>query len=211
MACSYSNTHIYILIKEYSITINPKKLLRMESEKEGPIRFRYNELNTPKFKNILEQILLNNPIVLETNPSEGRHYLHGVVNSKGEVHSSDKDVHFQVEARQACAPLQYTPLDCWLAYNVMGQRKQIIVPIAPLDTDKILELLVAPLVPSKPNELSYDPVRSLAAGIADEIRRVCSWQTPDQRAFLFGESDDDDSSSNDTAPLEEHKVPNLRW
>ena len=182
---------------------------KKESEKEGPIRFKYNELVSPKFKNILEEILLNNPIVLETKPIEGKYILRGVVNSKGEVHSSDKDVHFQVEARHA--PLQYTPLDCWLACNVTEERKQIIVPIAPLGADKILELL-GPLMPSKPNELPYDPVRSLAAGIADEIMRVCSWQTPEQRAFLFGESDDDDdSSSNDTAPLEEHKVPNLRW
>lgn len=179
----------------------------MESEKEGPIRFKYNELNTPKFKNILEQILLNNPIVLETNPIKGKYILRGVVNSKGEVHSSDKDVHFQVEARHA--PLQYTPLDCWLAYNITEERKQIIVPIAPLGADKILELLVSPLMPSKPNELPYDAVRSLAAGIADEIRRVCSWQTGDERAFLFGE--DQGGSDHDTEPLEEHKVPNLRW
>ena len=147
--------------------------------------------------------------MLETNPIEGEYILRGVVNSKGEVHSSDKKVHFQVEARHA--PLQYTPLDCWLAFNITEERKQIIVAIAPIGADKILELL-GPRTPSEPNVLPYDAVRSLAAGIADEIRRVCSWQTPEQRAFLFGESDDDDdSSSNDTAPLEEHRVPNLRW
>ena len=96
-----------------------------------------------------------------------------------------------------------------MAYNITEERKQIIVPIAPLGADKILELLVSPLMPSKPNELPYDAVRSLAAGIADEIRRVCSWQTGDERAFLFGE--DQGGSDHDTEPLEEHKVPNLRW
>lgn len=180
----------------------------MESEKEGPIRFKLEDLNTPKFKNILEQILLNNQIVLETNPIKGEYILRGVVNSKGEVYCSDKKVHFQVQAH--LGPLHYTTLDCLLACNVTEQQhKQIIVRISELGTDNTLELLVSPLMPLVPNDRSYDTLKSLAAAIADNIRSVCTFQTPDQRAILFGE--DQGGSDHDTEPLEEHKVPNLRW
>ena len=193
----------------------------MESDKKDLLRIEFCELDSDKFKNVLEQILVNNPIVLQTNPVEGKYILSGIIKSNGEVlYSSDKDVHFEVEARYA--PLQYTPLDCWLAYNVTEGRKQIIVPIAPLGADKIIELLVSPLMPPLPNGPSYDTLKSLVEGIADEIRRVCTWQTPLERAFLFGE--DQAGSEHDTESLagpehdtesldedEDYRVPNLRW
>lgn len=184
---------------------------KKESENKGTIMFTHGELNSLKFKNILEQILLNNKIVLETNPIEGEYILRGVVNSKGEVHCSDKKVHFQVQAHIRL--MQYTTLDCLLKCNVTEQQdKQIIVLISVLDTDKTLESLVYPLMPLVPNDRSYDPLKSLAAAIADNIRHVCTFPTSAESADLFGGGAlaDGDSSGDDTAPLDPN-VPNLRW
>ena len=176
--------------------------------------FYVDELNNPEFFNIIQQILINNKMLTQTDLKVGVHRLLCFVRKNNTVGLGLSNAgQFKINSRCG-AVVSWRELVCWLECHVTALNKHLMLAIMMPGASNKLLFPIQPELSGKLNDLSYDVLSRMAKNIAQRII-ACESELEARTSGPShgGSSGDDngDSSGDDTVLLEESRLLILRW